>query len=299
MAITWKGVFPALTTQFTEEGTLDLPLFLHNVDAQLAAGVHGLIIGGSLGEASTLRHEEKMELLVATKARVGGRVPVLVNIAESATESALHVAREAARHGADGLMVLPPLKYRPTPAETIQWFRTIASETDLPVMVYNNPVDYGTEVTLPMFEELLKLPSVQAVKESTRQTAHITHLRRAFGDRLAILCGVDTLALESILLGADGWVAGLVDAFPRETVALYELAIQGRLDEARALYRWFMPLLELDLSPQLVQNIKLAQALTGLGSEHVRPPRRPLEGAERARVIALIEKQLACRPHAL
>lgn len=296
MTITWKGVFPALTTQFGESGALDVPMFLHNVTAQLEAGVHGLIIGGSLGEASTLRHEEKMVLLEATRAHVDGKVPVLVNIAESATEEALRVARDAARHGADGLMVLPPLKYRATPAETVAWFRAIASETDLPVMVYNNPVDYGTEVTIPMFEELLQLPTIQAVKESTRDTANVTRLRNAFGDRLAILCGVDTIALESLLLGADGWVAGLVDAFPRETVVLYELAVAGRIEEARALNRWFMPLLELDVSPQLVQNIKLAQVRTGLGNEHVRPPRRPLEGAERQRVLDIIDKQLACRP---
>ena len=292
----WKGVYPALTTKFTEELRLDLPLFLKNLEAQVAAGVDGVIIGGSLGEASTLKHEEKLELLRAARESFGACLPILVNVAERSTSEAIRVVRDAQEHGADGLMVLPPMQYKATDAEVVQWFRAIAEATDLPIMVYNNPVDYKIEVTLPMFEQLLKLDNIQAVKESTRDVSNVTRLRNAFGERLRILCGVDTLALEELLMGADGWVAGLVCAFPRETVAIYRLAQAGRIREAREIYRWFLPILELDISPQLVQNIKLAEAMVGLGSEHVRPPRQPLRGEERRRVEAILQEGLARRP---
>ncbi|RMF30565.1 MAG: dihydrodipicolinate synthase family protein [Bacteroidetes bacterium] len=292
----WKGVYPALTTKFTEALTLDIPLFLKNLQAQVEAGVDGVIIGGSLGEASTLKHEEKLELLRAAKEAFGTRIPILVNVAERATADAVRVVQDAQEHGADGLMVLPPMQYKATDAEVVAWFRSIAEATDLPIMVYNNPVDYKIEVTVPMFEQLLKLDNIQAVKESTRDVSNVTRLRNAFGERLRILCGVDTLALEELLLGADGWVAGLVCAFPRETVAIYRLAQAGRIQEALEIYRWFMPILELDISPQLVQNIKLAETLVGLGSEHVRPPRLPLQGEERRRVEAILQEGLARRP---
>ena len=188
------------------------------------------------------------------------------------------------------------MRYKATDYETVAYFKEVALNTDLPIMVYNNPVDYGIEVTLDMFEELLELDNIQAVKESTRDLTNITRLRNRFGDRLSVLCGVDTLALESLLMGADGWVAGLVCAFPRETVAIYELSKAGRIDEARSIYQWFMPLLELDISPQLVQNIKLAEVATGLGSEHVRKPRLSLQGEERKRVLQIIEEGLTNRP---
>lgn len=296
MPISWNGVFPAVTTKFTESGDLDIPAFLHNIHAQIEAGVHGIIIGGSLGESSTLTHDERIELLLAAKDHAQERVPIVLNLAESATRNAERFARRAQDSGADGLMVLPPLLYKPTDRETTDYFRTVAQSTDLPILVYNNPVDYKVEVTLDMFEELLRLDNIQAVKESTRDVSNVTRILTRFGDRLKILCGVDTLALEELLMGAHGWVAGLVDAFPRETVAIYELAKAGRIEEARQIYQWFMPLLELDINPQLVQNIKLAETMTGLGTEHVRLPRQPLQGAERQRVTEIIQRGLDTRP---
>ncbi|GAB4252051.1 MAG: dihydrodipicolinate synthase family protein [Saprospiraceae bacterium] len=298
MKVTWQGVYPALTTKFHEDGSLDLPLFRKNIRAQIEAGVHGIIIGGSLGEASTLTRADKLELLEAALEETAGAIPVVVNVAERATAEAIAVAQEAQANGAHGLMVLPPMQYKATERETLDWFKDIAKSTDLPILVYNNPVDYKIEVTPDMFEELLQLPNIQAVKESTRDTTNVTRLINRFGnERLRILCGVDTIAIEELVMGADGWVAGLVCAFPKETVAIYELVKAGRIEEARRIHRWFLPLLELDVSPQLVQNIKLAEAMVGLGSEHVRRPRQPLSGAERQRVIDIIERALAERPN--
>lgn len=296
MHISWQGVYPAVTTKFTASGDLDLPAFQHNLRAQIDAGVHGIIIGGSLGESSTLTHDERLELLEAAKAVAQGHVPVILNVAEGATRTAVRFAQRAEAHGADGLMVLPPLLYRPTDRETTDYFRAVADGTALPILVYNNPVDYKVEVTLDMFEELLRHDNIQAVKESTRDVSNVTRLLTRFGDRLKILCGVDTLALEELLMGAHGWVAGLVDAFPRETVAIYQWVQEGNLEAARELYRWFLPLLELDINPQLVQNIKLAETMTGLGTEHVRLPRQPLQGAERERVVRIIQHGLDTKP---
>lgn len=295
MHITWNGVYPAVTTKFTASGDLDIPAFLHNLRAQMEAGVHGIIIGGSLGESSTLTHDERIELLLAAKDLAQERVPIILNVAEGATRTAVRFAQRAEKNGADGLMVLPPLLYRPTDRETTDYFRAVAEGTELPILVYNNPVDYKVEVTLDMFEELLTLDNIQAVKESTRDVSNVTRLLTRFGDRLKILCGVDTLALEELLMGAHGWVAGLVDAFPHETVAIYELVQTGQIEAARRIYRWFLPLLELDINPQLVQNIKLAETMTGLGTEHVRLPRQPLQGAERERVRAIIQHGLDTR----
>jgi 4-hydroxy-tetrahydrodipicolinate synthase len=296
MKVQWEGVMPAVTTKFTKEDTLDLDMFQVNIEAQLKAGVHGIILGGTLGEASTLTDEEKKILIEKTVGIVNQKVPVIINIAEQSTKGALQAAENAAKYGASGLMILPPMRYKANRLETLTYFSTIAKHTSLPIMIYNNPVDYGIEVTLDMLEELLHYNAIQAVKESTRDITNVTRIKNKFGDRLKILCGVDTLALESLLMGADGWVAGLVCAFPAETVAIYEMAKAGRLKEAIAIYRWFMPLLELDINPQLVQNIKLAEVATGIGTENVRPPRLPLQGAERTRVKKIIEAGLATRP---
>ena len=297
MKVQWEGVMPALTTKFDQEDRLDLPLFEKNLRAQLEAGVSGVILGGTLGEASTLAPEEKETLTRRALEVVGGKVPVILNIAEASTRDAVQAARRAEEIGANGLMLLPPMRYKPTRREALAYLQAVAESTSLPIMIYNNPIDYGTEVTLGMFEALMdRCPNVQAVKESTRDVSNVTRLRNHFGQRLKILCGVDTLAMESLLMGADGWVAGLVCAFPRETVAVYALSRAGELDQAREIYRWFMPLLELDINPQLVQNIKLAESLTGLGSEPVRAPRLPLAGAERDRVISVIEQALKHRP---
>ncbi|WP_350286055.1 dihydrodipicolinate synthase family protein [uncultured Croceitalea sp.] len=294
--IQWKGVMPAVTTKFTEQDTLDLEMFSTNIQAQLKAGVEAIILGGTLGEASTLNHDEKKVLTQHTVNEVAGRVPVILNIAEQSTKDAITAAQNAQEYGASGLMMLPPMRYKSTDYETVAYFKAVAQSTDLPIMVYNNPVDYKVEVTLTMFQELLKLDNIKAVKESTRDISNISRIKNEFGNRLKILCGVDTLALESLLMGADGWVAGLVCAFPAETVAIYKLAKAGRTAEAISIYRWFLPLLELDINPQLVQNIKLAEVATGIGTENVRAPRLPLQGKERERVLEVIKEGMSKRP---
>ncbi len=292
----WQGVFPAVTTKFTADDELDLAAFRANISAQVAAGVSGIILGGTLGEASSLSNQEKMVLLAETVAETEGKLPVIVNIAEQTTKAAVALAEELAARGASGLMLLPPMRYAADSRETLVYFRAVAAATSLPIMIYNNPVDYKIPVTLEMFTELVKIPNIQAVKESSRDIGYITRLRIAFGDRLKILSGVDTLALESLMMGADGWVAGLVCAFPRETVAIFRLVQAGRYAEAQAIYRWFIPVLELDVHPKLVQYIKLAEAMTGLGTEYVRAPRLTLEGEERQRISEIINKAIETRP---
>jgi 1-pyrroline-4-hydroxy-2-carboxylate deaminase len=294
--ITWKGVFPALTTKFTPNDELDLPLFKHNLEAQIAAGVDGIILGGTLGESSVLTNAEKETLVKFAVESAAGRVPVILNIAEGATKLALEQAALAKQWGAKGLMILPPMRYKSDHRETVTYFKTVANSTDLPMMIYNNPVDYKIEVTLEMFAELVECENIQAVKESTRDVSNVTRMRNLFGDRFSLLCGVDTLAMEELVLGADGWVAGLVCAFPAETVAVYRLVKAGKYAEALAIYRWFLPLLELDIHPKLVQYIKLAEAQTGIGSEAVRPPRLTLVGEERAKVLKTIQEGIATRP---
>ena len=296
MHFDWKGVFPALLTPFTDTDELDLPLFKKNLQAQLDAGVHGAIIGGSLGEASTITLLEKEELIMCAVEHVAGSIPVVMNIAESTTKDAIVQAENARKWGAAGLMLLPPMRYKTDHRETVEYFKTIANRTDLPIMIYNNPVDYKIDVTIEMFEELIVCKNITAVKESTRDVTNVTRLKNRFGDRIKILCGVDTLAMEELCLGADGWVAGLVDAFPKETVAIYNLVKAGKIEEATKIYRWFMPLLELDIHPKLVQYIKLAATLTGIGSENVRAPRLILEGEERKRILKIIEAGIASRP---
>ena len=296
MNMNWRGVMPAVTTKFTDQDELDLSMFELNIRAQIDAGVHGIILGGTLGEASTLTDLEKRLLVREAVRIVDGAIPVIINIAEQTTKAAVQSARHAQEDGASGLMMLPPMRYKADDRETVVYYKTVANSTDLPIMVYNNPVDYGIEITLDMFEQLIECPNIQAVKESTRDLSNITRLKNRFGDRLAILSGVDTLALESLFMGADGWVAGLVCAFPSETVAIYELAKANRTIEALKIYRWFLPLLELDINTKLVQNIKLAGVATGIGTENVRAPRLPLIGEERARVLEIINAGLVSRP---
>jgi 4-hydroxy-tetrahydrodipicolinate synthase len=296
MAIEWKGVFPALTTKFTSDDKLDYPLFKKNLHAQLDAGVHGVILGGSLGEASTLTNDEKFDLLKFTVGELKGRVPVIVNIAEGSTREAISVAKRAEESGAGGLMLLPPMRYKADDRETVTYFKEVAKATSLPIMIYNNPVDYKIEVTLDMFAELESHPNIQAVKESTRDISNVTRMINRFGTRFKILCGVDPLAMEELLMGADGWVAGLVCAFPKETVTIFNLVKQGKTADAAKIYRWFLPLLELDIHPKLVQYIKLAEQEAGIGSEHVRPPRLVLTGLERERVLNIIKQGIRTRP---
>ena len=296
MKFEWKGVMPAVTTQFTADERLDLSMFEVNISAQMKAGVHGIILGGTLGEASTLQPEEKRELTVFTKEIVNNEIPVIMNVAEQSTKGAISAANIAEEDGVAGLMLLPPMRYKADDKETVEYFKTIARNTALPIMIYNNPIDYKIEVTIEMFEELLKEPNIEAVKESTRDITNVTRYINRFGDRLKILTGVDTLALESLVMGANGWVAGLVDAFPEETVAIYNLVKSGNIQEAIKIYRWFMPLLELDIHPKLVQNIKLASVATGIGNEYVRAPRLPLSGEERIRVQSIIDTAIKNRP---
>ena len=262
----------------------------------LDAGVDGLILSGSLGEASTISESEKETLLKEALVAVGSKIPVVLNIAEGSTAEAVHQAKLAEKWGANGLMLLPPMRYKSDDRETIYHFTQVAENTGLPIMIYNNPVDYKIDTTPDMFEVLLKQKNIVAVKESTRDITNVTRLINRFGTDLKILCGVDTLAMEELLMGADGWVAGLVCAFPAETVAIYRLVKSGRIAEATAIYRWFMPLLELDIHPKLVQYIKFCEAKTGLGSETVRAPRLTIIGEERARVEGIIDAALAVRP---
>ncbi len=292
----WKGVMPAITTKFTRDDKLDLELFNKNLAFQLKSNIDAIVLAGSLGEASTLTQNEKNILTENTVEFVNNKIPVVVNIAEQSTKEALNSIRSAEKSGASGLMVLPPMRYKSGRKETISYLESIANSTDLPIMIYNNPVDYGIEVTIDMFDELLKYENIKAVKESTRDISNVTRLKNSFGSRLKIMTGVDTIALESLLMGADGWIAGLVCAFPEETVAIFKLQSQGKVKEAIEIYRWFLPLLELDINPKLVQNIKLAESILGIGSENVRLPRIPLFGKERDEVLSIIKKGINNRP---
>jgi len=296
MKVTWRGIYPALTTKFTSHDELDLELFEKNLQAQLDAGIDGIILGGTLGESSVLSTEEKEKLVKFAIDKVEGKIPVILNIAEGSTREALQQVGYADNWGADGLMALPPMRYKSDHRETVQWFKTIANATDLPIIVYNNPIDYKTLITLDMFDEMTECKNIEAVKESTRDVTNVTRMRNRFGNRYKILCGVDTLAMEELCLGADGWVAGLVCAFPKETVTVYRLVKAGRLEEAAKIYRWFMPLLEMDIHPKLVQYIKLAEELEGIGSEAVRAPRLTLAGEEREKILRIINEGIASRP---
>lgn len=293
----WKGIFPAVTTKFKDDDSLDRPAIAHNLEAQIDAGVHGIIVSGSLGESSTLTPVEKLEVLKIALDVSNGRVPVLAGVAERRTSDACAFVETAGAAGADGFMVLPPMQYKTDRRETMHHFRTVAKASPKPIMVYNNPVAYAVDVTPEMFIELADEPKFVAIKESSDNVRRITDIYNAVGNRYQVFTGVDNLALESLLIGAVGWVAGLVCAFPRETVVLYELAQAGRLEEARALYRWFRPLLDLDVNTKLVQNIKMAEVMTGIGTERVRAPRLALVGEEREHVIQVIKDALAKRPN--
>ena len=290
------GGGPAMTTPFTADDEVDLSMFGKNLFAQMQAGVHGIIIGGSLGEASTITTEEKEKLCKTALEICEEKIPVILNIVKGSLKQALQQIKFAEDWGVDDLMVLPPMRYKPDERETIQWFQTIATTTALPIMLYNNSVDYECEVTIEMFEKLADCKNIQAVKESTRDVSNVTRMKNRFGNRFKILCGVDMLAIEELLMGADGWVAGLVDVFPEETMAVYNLIKENKTEEARKIYRWFMPLLELDIHPKLVQYIKLAQSLTALGTEYVRSPRLMLAGEERERILEIIEEAIAKKP---
>jgi len=296
MTIDWRGVFPALMTEFKADESLDLEATARHIEAMLAASCTGLVMLGTLGENTSLSPDEKRAVIEMAVATVAGRVPVISGVAEYTTPLACTYARDMERLGADGVMVLPPMVYKTDPRETLTHFRTVAGASGLPIMIYNNPVSYGTDVSPAMFAQLADVKTIVAVKESSDDPRRLTDIANTCGDRFVLFCGVDDIIVESVAVGAVGWVAGLVNAFPEETVRLFELAREGDFARARALYRWFMPLLHLDTDAKLVQLIKLANAMTGLGSEMVRAPRLTLEGEERAAVEALIAGAIETRP---
>jgi 4-hydroxy-tetrahydrodipicolinate synthase len=296
MARPWSGVFPALTTKFKEDGSLDISAMQRHYSLQLDAGVNGLIVLGSLGENSSLTFEEKQEVLKAAVGVSSGRVPVLAGVAEATTSGSCRFVENAVKHGVDGFMLLPPTTYRADKHETLHHLRTVARSSGRPIMIYNNPVAYPVDVTPDMFMELAEDPTFIALKESSENPRRITDIINLVGNRYQIFVGIDDLVFESLMLGAVGWVAGLVCAFPKESVALFRLVKTGRYEEARQLYRWFMPLLHLDASPKFVQYIKLAEALAGVGTEFVREPRLQVVGEERRRIEGIIMHAIETRP---
>ena len=292
----WRGVYPAVTTKFKADYSLDFDAMAVHLEFQLDAGVDGIIILGSLGENSTLSLDEKIELTRFFHTQIAGRVPLLTCIAESDTRQACHLAAVSQDIGVDGYMLLPPMRYPSDKRETLTYLETVAAASELPVMLYNNPVAYGTDLSPEDFASLAANPRFVAIKESSANTRRIPDIRRLVGDRFAIFCGVDDLAFECFGLGATGWVAGLVVAFPRETVRLYEMMAAGQWQQARELYEWFLPLLHLDIGGKFVQKIKLVEELVGVGSARVRAPRLELIGDEAAEVHRIVETALANRP---
>ena len=296
MQVNWRGVFPALTTQFHPDQSLDLESTARHLELLISRGIHGVILLGSVGENTALEYSEKLAVLEALRGVAAGRIPVLAGVAEFTTATACRYAREAERLGVDGLMVLPAMVYKADRREALEHFRTVARASGLPILVYNNPPSYYVDVTPEMFAELAEEPTLAAIKESSDNVRRITDLINLTGNRYVLFSGVDDLVLESVMLGVQGWVAGLVNAFPDESLALWEMAVSGRWEEARQLYRWFTPLLHLDTKIKLVQYIKLAMAETGLGAETVRAPRLPLEGAEREEALRVIRRAMETQP---
>ncbi len=296
MKVNWKGVFPAITTQFRQDQSLDLAGTARHLETMIQAGIHGVVFLGTVGENTALEYDEKLTILREMKGVVRGRIPMLTGVAEYTTVLGCRFARDAEKIGLDGLMVLPCMVYKSDERETITHYRTVAKATGMPIMVYNNPVSYGVDLTPEAFARLADEPNLVAIKESSENVRRITDLRNIVGNRYILFGGVDDLVLESILLGAEGWISGLVNAFPNENRALWDLAMAGQWEQARELYRWYTPLLHLDTKVKLVQYIKLAMQETGLGSEMVRAPRLPIEGAEREEILGIIRKALATRP---
>jgi 4-hydroxy-tetrahydrodipicolinate synthase len=296
-AIGWEGVFPAVTTQFRSDMSLDVDATRGVMDRLIRDGVSGLIVCGTVGENCSLDKREKTIVLEAARDVARGRVPVIAGIAEYTTAFAIDMAKEARRIGVDGIMVMPALVYSSKPRETVAHYRTVAMATDLPIMVYNNPPIYRTDVTPDILAELADCDTIVAFKESSGDTRRFTDLQNMVGDRFVMFAGLDDVIVESVMLGAVGWVSGMSNAFPAEGETLFRLARAGRYEEAMPLYRWFMPLLHLDSRPDLVQCIKLCEHIVGRGSYLTRPPRLPLEGAERQMVEALMKTALASRPH--
>ena len=292
----WSGVFPAATTQFDRGLSVDLAATGAVQAALVRDGVHGMVVLGTVGENNSLSPEEKRSVLRAAVAVAAGKVPVITGVSELTTANAAAYARDAEQLGADGLMVLPAMVYVPTSAELEHHFRTVAQATGLPIMLYNNPPAYRVNIEMATLARLAQQPNIVAIKESAPDSRRFTDLYNAFGDRFVLFAGLDDVAFEGLCLGARGWVSGLTNAFPRESLLLYAALRDGDLVTARAIYRWFMPLLHLDAEHDLVQSIKLAEQIMGRGSERVRPPRLPLAGERRAAVTAMVNKAAATRP---
>jgi 1-pyrroline-4-hydroxy-2-carboxylate deaminase len=292
----WTGIFPAVTTQIRRDQSLDLEATARHLEVLIASGVSGLVMLGSLGENTALEPEEKRQVVQMAVEVSRGRVPVLSGVAECSTAAACRYAREVERLGADGLMVLPAMVYKADARETVAHFRAVARSTGLPILCYNNPIAYGVDLTPAMFAELADEPNLVAIKESSGDTRRFTEIRRQVGDQYTLFVGLDDLALEGALLGAEGWVTGLGLAFPRESQHLWQLVTGGQLEKAREVYRWYLPLLQLDTQVKFVQYIKLAIQEVGLGAEWVRAPRLPLEGAEREAVLGIIRRGIETRP---
>lgn len=296
MHVSWAGVFPAVTTQFAPDMSIDLAATQKVQDALVRDGVHGMIVMGTVGENNSLEPDEKRTVLKAAVEAVGKRVPILAGVSEFDTKRAIAFARDAEKIGADGLMLLPAMVYVPAEAELVAHFRAVSEATDLPIMLYNNPPAYRVSVSIEAMKQLSDRPNIVCLKESAPDTRRFTDLYNAISDRYILFAGLDDVALEGLILGAKGWVSGLTNVFPKESLALYDAVMRNDLDTARAIYRWFMPLLHLDAEHDLVQSIKLAEQIMDRGSERVRPPRYPLTGARRAEVTALVETAAATRP---
>src|SRR6201996_1169781 len=296
IACNWSGVFPAATTQFDQSLNIDLPATQAVQAALVRDGVHGMVVLGTVGENNSLSADEKRAVLRAAVEAVGGKVPIITGVSEFTTPSAAAYARDAERIGVDGLMVLPGVVYVPTAAELENHFRTVAQATSLPIMLYNNPPAYRVNIEVQTLERLAQQANIVAIKESAPDSRRFTDLFNAFGERFVLFAGLDDVAFKGLCLGAKGWVSGLTNAFPKESLQLYKAIVEGNLAKAREIYRWFMPLLHLDAEHDLVQSIKLAEQIMGRGTERVRPPRLPLVGDRRAAVEAMVNKAAASRP---
>lgn len=296
MQVNWQGVYPAVTTQFKEDFTIDHQANAEMLERLIQEGVHGIVVCGTVGENCSLSADEKRQVMSQAKEVVNGRIPVISGVAETTTAAAIDYVKDAEKIGIDGLMVMPGMVYRSTEREAIHHYQQIARATQLPIMIYNNPVSYGVDLSIEGMKWLVDESNIVAVKESTEDTRRISELYSEFGDRFIIFGGVDDVALESLMLGATGWISGLTNVFPKESVAIYNLAKQGNYEKARELWRWFLPLLRLDTVPTLVQCIKLAEQLAGRGSERVRAPRLPLQGVERDHVEKVYAQAIATKP---
>ena len=292
----WNGVYPAATTQFAEDLSVDLDATQATQVALVDDGVDGLVLLGTCGENNSLEPDEKRQVLRGAVEAVRGRVPLVAGVSEFTTERAIQYARDAEKIGVDALMLLPAMVYVPTAEELQVHFRKVAEATGLPIMLYNNPPAYRVSVDFGTLEALADVQNIVAIKESAPDTRRVTDVLTRFGDRYQVMAGLDDVALEGLMLGASGWVSGLTSAFPRESVRLAAAASEGKWEEARAIYRWFMPLLHLDAEHDLVQSIKLAEAIMGRGSERVRLPRLPLSGKRREEVAAWVETCKATQP---